>query len=135
MMTARIAGFSRYQSPSSIFVTVTKSAPRNTPVTSGKEKSRSARGEMRAASSLVKLAVLKVMTGQPGMNFSVAGFGVCSVWMNIAGSDGKMMNDRLLAWGAGSPNQPLASARQRFSTDRVELFHGGAARNDRDRNA
>ena len=85
MMTASIAGFSRYQSPSSLFITVTKSAPRNTPVTSGNEKSRSARGEMRAASSLVKLAVPDVITGHPGRNFSVAGFGVCSVWMNIKG--------------------------------------------------
>ena len=31
-------------------------------------------------------AVPDSITVQPGRNFSVAGFGVCSVWMNIGGS-------------------------------------------------
>jgi hypothetical protein len=42
---------------------------------------------MRAASGVVKFAVPEVMTGCPGRNFRVAGFGVSSVCMNIAGSD------------------------------------------------
>jgi hypothetical protein len=45
MITARIAGFSWYQSPAPSFVTVIKSAPRKTPVTSGRENSRSASGD------------------------------------------------------------------------------------------
>jgi hypothetical protein len=35
----------------------------------------------------VKFAVPDGMTGHPGRNFRVAGFGVCSVSMNIDGSD------------------------------------------------
>ena len=87
MITARIKGFSWYQSPSASFVTVIKSAPRKTPVTCGRANSRSASGDTRAAASAsVKFAVPEAMTMRPGRNFRVAGFGVCSVWMNIDGS-------------------------------------------------
>src|SRR5438132_4430482 len=63
-----------------------KSAPGQTPVTSGRVNSRSASGERAADRESVKLAVPDAMTAQPGRNFRVAGFGVCSVWMNIGGS-------------------------------------------------
>ena len=55
-------------------------------MTSGSANSRSASGERAAERDSVKLAVPDPMTAQPGRNFRVAGFGVCSVWMNIGGS-------------------------------------------------
>jgi hypothetical protein len=42
-----------------------------------------ARGEMAASSLLVKNAVPDSKTGTPGMNLSVSGLGVASVWINI----------------------------------------------------
>ena len=56
-----------------------KSVPRNTPVTSGNVNSRSASGDRAVMPESVKLAVPDGITVQPGRNFSVAGFGVCSV--------------------------------------------------------
>src|SRR6516162_6838364 len=149
MITARTTGFSWYQSLSASFVTVTKSAPRKTPVTCGREKSRSASGDTRTASSAsVKFAVPEAMTVRPGRNFRVAGYGVCSVWMNIDGSE---CVTRLctLAWGLNPANQPstgrqslrwgvdenqMQSERQAGSADGVELLPGQAARDDCDWN-
>ena len=48
-------------------------------------KRRAASGDARASLLSVKSAVPSRETGLPGMNFSVAGLGVASVWMNIAG--------------------------------------------------
>ena len=79
MIAASTAGFSWRQSLSSVFVTVMKSAPRKTPPTSGSWNSRSASGERAAALRSGKFAVPDSMTVRPGRNFSVAGFGVCSV--------------------------------------------------------
>ena len=80
MIAASTAGFSWCQSLSSLFVTVMKSAPRKTPPTSGSWNSRSASGERAAAAPRSgKFAVPDSMTVRPGRNFSVAGFGVCSV--------------------------------------------------------
>ena len=45
---------------------------------------RRASGEACAAASLGKSAVPAGSTVWPGRNFSVAGFGVDSVWMNMA---------------------------------------------------
>ena len=67
-------------------VTVTKSGPKNTPVTSPVAKMRRASGEEAAAASLGKSAVPVPSTRCPGRNFSVAGFGVDSVWMNMRAS-------------------------------------------------
>jgi hypothetical protein len=65
------------------FVTVTKSWPRKTPETPSTAKTRSASGDTRASSAVRKSRVPFGRTVRPGMNFSVAGFGVSSVWMNI----------------------------------------------------
>src|SRR5271165_738518 len=146
MITVRIAGFNWYQSLSPSFVTVIKSAPKKTPVTCGRENSRSASGEVRAATSgSVKFAVPEAMTVRPGRNFRVAGFGVCSVWINIDGSDGWTKQSALIMGGQrgestlGSLYEHSNRGRQRSaprrpaSTDGVELLQGEAARDDRDR--
>jgi hypothetical protein len=44
---------------------------------------RSASGDTRASSGLRKSRGPSGSTARPGMNFSVAGLGVSSVWMNI----------------------------------------------------
>ena len=80
------------QSTPSALVTVTKSGPKKTPVTSPVAKMRRASGEACAASAPGKSAVPAAMTVRPGRNFSVAGFGVDSVWMNMRG-----VSDRLHA--------------------------------------
>src|SRR5689334_19460916 len=82
MMTPRMAGFITCQLRPSPLVTVTKSAPRKTPVTPSTWNSRVASGERSAFSALVKSAVPLAMMLRPGRNLSVAGFGVCSVSMN-----------------------------------------------------
>jgi hypothetical protein len=64
-------------------VTEMKSEPRNTPRTPLMSNSREASGEARASPLSVKSAVPSASTDFPGMNFSVAGLGVASVWMNI----------------------------------------------------
>src|SRR6266851_520761 len=80
-----------------------KSAPRKTPVTSGRVNSRSASGERAADRESVKLAVPDAMTVQPGRNFRVAGFGVCSVWMNIGGSAAHEVRTGRFKHGASPP--------------------------------
>ena len=64
-------------------VTVTKSRPKNTPVTSPSENSASARGEAAASSSLVNSRVAAGITSRPGKNLRVAGLGVVSVSINM----------------------------------------------------
>jgi hypothetical protein len=90
MFAPRIAGLACSQAVAASFVTVTKSEPKNTPVTPATAKIRCASGDFAAASALWKSAVPTSSTVWPGRNFSVAGFGVVSVWMNIGAS---------LAWG------------------------------------
>src|SRR5579875_1682299 len=106
MMAARTAGFSWYQSASSCLVTVMKSLPRKTPATCGSANNRSASGERRAAARSGKLAVPFFITTRPGRNFSVAGFGVCSVWMNMA---------------RAAPNQPQRGSRSQQAADVLNL--------------
>jgi hypothetical protein len=60
-----------------------KSAPKNTPETPSTWKRRLASGEALALSAAGKSAVPLFMTGTPGMNFKVAGFGVSCVCMNM----------------------------------------------------
>src|SRR5882724_4410224 len=150
MISARIAGFSWRQSPSPLLVTVTKSAPRKTPVTCGRAKSRSASGDRRpAASAEVKFAVPEDMTWRPGRNLRVAGFGVCSVWMNIAMAPRAIGHNRCLSLGVQRPESTL---RRRSSiavgvgdyqttpcgppsTHGVKLFERQSTRDNRDRDA
>ena len=63
---------------------MTKSRPRKTPVTPFTPNSRCASGDIFASSAFGKSAVPSSKTVCPGKNFSVAGFGVDSVCMNIA---------------------------------------------------
>ena len=80
MITPSTAGLSRYHSCVSSLLTEMKSLPKKTPVTPSTSNSRSASGERLASSKLAKLAVpASPITARPGRNFSVAGFGVCSV--------------------------------------------------------
>src|ERR687891_967164 len=60
-----------------------KSVPKNTPVTPSTSNRRRASGEDSALAGSVKSTTPRAMTSRPGRNFRVAGFGVCSVWMNI----------------------------------------------------
>ena len=84
MIAPRTAGFRCRQSPSDL-VTEMKSEPKKTLPTSGMPKRAAASGERAAASLSGKSATaLSPITSRPGRNFSVAGFGVDSVWMNIA---------------------------------------------------
>src|SRR3546814_9538154 len=83
MMTPRMAGFIRYHSRASSLVTETKSVPKNTPITPSTANRRSASGERAAEAASGKLAVPAGRTSRPGRNFSVAGLGVCSVWINM----------------------------------------------------
>ena len=71
------------QSTLSALVTVTKSVPKNTPVTPSTANTRLASGDLEAASDVGKSAVPMSSTVWPGKNLSVAGFGVDSVWMNM----------------------------------------------------
>src|SRR6516225_1803282 len=107
MIAANIAGFSWYQSPSSTLLTVTKSAPRKTPATPGTAKSRSASGDRHAAAASAKCAVPAGATAQPGRNFKVAGFGVCSVWMNIARLRRDRRKEAPISLGAGGVESTL----------------------------
>ncbi len=94
MIAASTAGFSWCHSLSPFFVTVMKSVPRKTPATSGSSNRRSASGERAAVPRSGKFAVPDAITVQPGRNFSVAGFGVCSVWMNISGLRARMTEEK-----------------------------------------
>src|SRR5579883_1828486 len=111
MMAARTAGFSWYQSASSCLVTVMKSLPRKTPATCGSANSRSASGERRAAARSGKLAVPFFTTTRPGRNFSVAGFGVCSVWKKMA----------RFSLALAAPNQPQRVSRSQQAADVLNL--------------
>src|SRR6266508_653269 len=83
MMAPRIVGLSCCHSPA-FLVTAMKSEPKKTPDTPAIPKRRSARGD-RAADSLSRISSVPLAsTARPGRNFSVAGFGVGSVWMNMA---------------------------------------------------
>src|SRR5690606_2359871 len=83
MIAPRMAGLICCHSTSSALVTVTKSLPKKTPVTPPAAKMRRASGDFAAASAVGKSAVPASSTVWPGRNFSVAGFGVDSVWMNM----------------------------------------------------
>ena len=84
MIAPRMAGLICCHSAASALVTVTKSVPKKTPVTPSAAKMRLAKGDFTAASALGKSAVPISSTVWPGRNFSVAGLGVLSVWMNIS---------------------------------------------------
>ncbi len=84
MIAPRTAGFMCFQS-SSPLVTEMKSEPKKTRLTPGTANRALASGERAAASRVGKSATVpSPMTSRPGRNFSVAGLGVDSVWMNIA---------------------------------------------------
>src|SRR5215831_9105769 len=83
IMTPRIAGLSCCHSPA-VLVTAMKSEPKNTPEIPAISNRRSASGDCAAASLSRMSSVPLVKTGRPGRNLSVAGFGVGSVWMNMA---------------------------------------------------
>src|SRR5262249_33680508 len=69
--------------------TVMKSVPKNTPLTPSISNRRSASGDCAASAALGMSSVPSASTARPGRNFSVAGFGVASVWMNIIGLPGR----------------------------------------------
>ena len=77
-LTPRIAGRKCCHSPASL-VTEMKSGAKNTPLTPGNCISALASGELSACSRSRTSKVPASMTGRPGRNFSVAGFGVASV--------------------------------------------------------
>src|SRR5262245_29780557 len=83
MMAPRIAGLSWCHSPS-LLLTVMKSLPKNTPLMPLMPNRRSASGERLASSRSRMSRVPEARTVRPGRNFSVAGLGVASVWMNMA---------------------------------------------------
>src|SRR6476620_7919255 len=83
MMAPRMAGLRCCHSPSPL-VTLMKSEPKNTPVTPSISNSRVASGEPSVSSPARNSKVPSPSTVRPGMNFSVAGLGVASVWMNMA---------------------------------------------------
>src|SRR5690554_1892816 len=83
MTAPRIAGLIWAQSTASCLVTETKSAPRKTPATPSSENSAEASGDSRAVSVSRKSRGSPESTSRPGRNFSVAGLGVASVWMNM----------------------------------------------------
>src|SRR4029078_4416982 len=82
MMAPRIAGLSCCHSPP-VLVTAMKSDPKNTAPTLATSNSLAASGDCAAASVVVVSRVPVSSTARPGRNFSVAGLGVASVWMNI----------------------------------------------------
>ena len=83
IIAPRILGLTCSQSVLSCLVTVTKSFPKNTPVTPSRVNKRFASGDDLALSTFGKSAVPCSITVWPGRNFNVAGFGVDSVWINI----------------------------------------------------
>src|SRR6185436_14978525 len=83
MMAPRMAGLMCCHSSASFLVTDMKSEPRNTPVTPSTPNSRCANGEVVASDLSRKSTVPSPSTVLPGMNLSVAGLGVGSVWMNM----------------------------------------------------
>src|SRR5882724_5497384 len=86
MMAPRMAGLMCCHSSPSLLVTEMKSEPRNTPVTPSTPNRRCASGEVVASDLSRKSTVPSPNTVLPGMNLSVAGLGVGSVWMNMGGA-------------------------------------------------
>ena len=106
MMRPRTCGFRTGQSFWSVLVTVMKSLPRKMRATPSMRNRLSASGERAALSAASKSAVPRSITMRPGRNFSVAGFGVSSVWMNILVSrdkaaSGQRMSDHSRNMGEG----------------------------------
>src|SRR5262245_48205491 len=120
MMTPRMAGLSCCHSPS-VLVTAMKSEPKNTPEIPAISNRRSASGDCAAASLSRMSSVPLVSTGRPGRNLSVAGFGVGSVWMNMACSFElrriKRSTIRVIVIGGAAPwkFQPVAPAGRRVT--------------------
>ena len=85
MIAPRMAGLRCCHSPAR-FVTEMKSWPNITPVTPSMENSARASGETPAESESVISNAPSARTVRPGRNFSVAGLGVDSVWMNMTRS-------------------------------------------------
>src|SRR5947209_4449431 len=83
IIAPRIAGVRCCQSPPAL-VTATKSEPRNTPATPGIANRCSASGDWVADCASRMSSVPLASTVRPGRNLRVAGFGVASVWMNMA---------------------------------------------------
>src|SRR6476660_4717667 len=83
MMAPRMAGLMCCHSSPSLLVTEMKSETRNTPVTPSTPNRRCASGEAVASDLSRKSTVPSPSTVLPGMNLSVAGLGVGSVWMNM----------------------------------------------------
>ena len=82
MIAPRIMGLSCGQSPPD-FVTVMKSPPEHHADTPSISNSRCASGDFAADARVGKSATPSPRTAAPGKNFSVAGLGVDSVWMNM----------------------------------------------------
>src|SRR5262249_61803688 len=82
-MATRIAGLSSCLSPSPLG-TAMKAEPKNTPDTPVMPKRRSPSGDWEADPLSRMSSVPLGSTDRPGRNLSVAGFGVGSVWMNMA---------------------------------------------------
>ena len=82
MIAPSTVGFSSRQS-APLLVTEMKSEPKKTPETPSSANSASASGDCRAPSTPRMSSVPEVMTGRPGKNFRVEGFGVVSVSMNM----------------------------------------------------
>ena len=76
MIPAKIAGLRANHSRESAIVTAIKSAPKNTFVTPSICNNRLANGDDLAKLISAKSAVPCYITGTPGINFNVAGFGV-----------------------------------------------------------
>src|SRR5262249_51654133 len=98
--------------------------PKNTPEIPAISNRRSASGDWAAASLSRMSSVPLVSTGRPGRNLSVAGFGVGSVWMNMACSLGcagsKVAQDQnahdwviVIGGAARWKFQPVAATRRR----------------------
>ena len=76
-------GFRSFQLTPGAAVTLTKSAPKKTLVTSPVSKIACAKGLASAASGEANSRVPVCMTCLPGRNFRLAGLGVVSVSMNM----------------------------------------------------
>src|SRR5215470_13395182 len=125
MMAPRIAGLSCCHSPA-VLVTATKSEPKNTPEIPAISNRRSASGDWAAASLSRMSSVPLVSTGRPGRNLSVAGFGVGSVWMNMACSlvaQDQNAHDRVILIG-GAARWKFQPALQPAEGQRPRVLRG-----------
>src|SRR5262245_2975147 len=142
MMAPRIAGLSCCHSPLAL-VTAMKSEPKNTPETPAIANRRSASGDCAAASPSRMSSVPLARTVRPGRNFSVAGFGVGSVWMNMASSFAAAASKACAEGGlviviGGAARRkfkmpPAPFAAWDASRHRIELLVGEVAGHDGDR--